>query len=86
MAKEARYIDTTANRSPHYNEPQPIALKVTNNKEALPDKVVQVEATCLNEEEMAFVIKRVKTALKVRKDFSNKGNQGGRTPASSVVS
>jgi hypothetical protein len=44
------------------------------NKEALPDKVVQIEAIGLNEDEMALVIKRFKTALKGRKDYPNKKN------------
>jgi hypothetical protein len=68
MAKEARYIDYVA-KGPlsHYTEPHPIVLKVTTNKEALLDKVVQIEATDLNEDEMAPVIKRFKTALKGRK-------------------
>ena len=48
MAKEVRYIeDFTNGPLPHY-EPQPVALKATTNKEALPDKVAQVEATGLN--------------------------------------
>jgi hypothetical protein len=72
MAKEARYIDDAANGSPHYNKPQLIALKATNNKEALADKVVQIDVVGLNEEEMSLVINRFKTALKERKDFSNK--------------
>ena len=32
-------------------EPQPIALKATSSKEALPSKVAQVEAVGLNEDE-----------------------------------
>jgi hypothetical protein len=43
MSKEVRYIDDIANGSlPHYNEPQPVALKATSNKEALPNKVSQI--------------------------------------------
>jgi hypothetical protein len=57
-----------------------------NNKEALTKKVAQIEAASLNEEEMALVIKRFKTALKGRKDFSNKGKSRGSTLDSSVVS
>jgi hypothetical protein len=34
--------------------------------------VTQVEATGLNEEEMTFVIKQLKTALKGRKEYPNK--------------
>jgi hypothetical protein len=78
MAKEARYIDDIANGPlPHY-EPQPVALKATASKEALPDKVAQIEAVGLNEEEMALVIKRFKTALKGRKDYSNKSKSRGK--------
>jgi hypothetical protein len=40
MSMEARYIDDVANGSlPHYNELQPIAIKATNNKKTLSDKV-----------------------------------------------
>jgi hypothetical protein len=78
MAKEARYVDDIANGPlPHY-ELQPVALKATTSKEALPDKVVQIEAAGLNEEEMALVIKRFKTALKGRKDYPNKRKSRGK--------
>jgi hypothetical protein len=73
MAKEASYIDDVVNGPlPDYNEPQPVALKATNSKEALPDKVTQIEAADLNVDEMALVIKHFKTALKGRKDYPNK--------------
>jgi hypothetical protein len=78
MAKEARYIDAATNGGPHYNKPQHVTLKATNDKEALPSKVAQVEAVDLDEEEMALVIKRLKTTLKGRKDFSNKGKLRGK--------
>jgi hypothetical protein len=48
------------------------------NKEALPNKVAQVEAAGLNEEKMALVIKRFKTALKGRKDYPNKNKSRGK--------
>jgi hypothetical protein len=48
--------------------------------------VAQVEATGLNEEEMALVIKRFKTALKGRKEYPTRLNQGERARVSSVVS
>lgn len=57
----------------------------TNNKEALPSNVTQVEMAGPNKEEMAPLIKRFKKALKGHKDFSNKGNQGGSVPTSNVV-
>jgi hypothetical protein len=58
MVKEARYVDDIANGPLPLYEPQPVALKATNIKEALPKKVAQVEAAGLNEEEMALMIKR----------------------------
>jgi hypothetical protein len=47
-----------------------VAFKVTNEKATLLSKVAQVETTDFNDEEMAFVIKRFKTALKGRKDYN----------------
>jgi hypothetical protein len=88
LAKEARYIYDVANMHlPHYTESQPIALKVTNNKEALPDKVAQIEVVGLNEDEIVLVIKRFKTALKERKEYPpTKTNQGLSAHASNAVS
>jgi hypothetical protein len=85
VSKEGRYTDDAANGSPHYNEPQPIALKATNDKEVLPNKVSQVEADSLNEEMMALVIKLFKITLNGHKDFSNNRKSRGSTPASNVV-
>jgi hypothetical protein len=76
MVKESRYVDDTANGMLPLYEPQPVALKATSSKEALPNKVEQVEATGLNEEEMALVIKRFKTALKGRKEYPNEQIKG----------
>jgi hypothetical protein len=70
--KEARYVDDIANGPLHLYEPQPVVPKATTSKETLPNKVSQVEAVGLNEEEMALVIKRFKTALKEHKDYPNK--------------
>jgi hypothetical protein len=58
MVREARYVDDIANGSLPLYELQLVALKETNNKEALPNKVAQVEVVGLNEEEMTLVIKR----------------------------
>jgi hypothetical protein len=78
MIKEARYVDDIANGSlPHY-EPQPVALKLTTNKETLPYKVAQIEAAGLNEDEMALAIKRFKIALKGCKDYPNKNKSKGK--------
>jgi hypothetical protein len=46
--------------------------------EALPSKVGQVEAAGLNEDEMALIIKRFKTALKGRKEYPNKNKSRGK--------
>jgi hypothetical protein len=76
MIKEARYVDEALNGPIH--EPQAIALKATSSREALPSKVAQVEAAGLNEEEMALIIKRFKTALKGRKEHPNKSKTKGK--------
>jgi hypothetical protein len=79
MVKEVRYINDITNRPlPQHYEPQPIALKATDNKDALPDKVAQIEVAGLNEDEIALVIKRFKTALKVCKDYPNKSKSSGK--------
>jgi hypothetical protein len=68
MVKEARYVDDIGNGPLPLYEPQPVALKATTSKETLPNKVAQVEAARLNEEEMALVIKRFKIAFKGHKE------------------
>jgi hypothetical protein len=78
MVKEARYVDDIANEPLPLYESHPIVLKATNNKEVLPNKVAQVEAAGLNEEEMALVIKHFKTALKGRKEYPNKNKSRGK--------
>src|SRR5688572_10356457 len=76
MIKEARYVDDALNGPLH--EPQPIALKATRSKESLPSKVAQVEAAGLNDEEMALIIKRFKTALKGQKGQPSKAKTKGK--------
>jgi hypothetical protein len=78
MVKEARYADDALNGPLPIYEPQPIALKATSSREALPSKVAQVEATGLNEDEMALIIKRFKTALKGQKECPNKNKTRGK--------
>jgi hypothetical protein len=78
MVKEARYVDDALNGPLPVYEPQPIALKATNSKKTLPSKVAQVEAVGLNEDEMALIIKRFKTALKGRKEYPNKNKSRGK--------
>jgi hypothetical protein len=78
MVKEARYVDDIANGPLSLYEPQTFALKETNSKKALPNKVAQVEAVELNKEEMVLVIKCFKTALKGRKEYPNKNKSRGK--------
>jgi hypothetical protein len=79
MVKEARYVDDALNDPMPIYEPQPVALKATSSsREALPSKVAQVEAAGLNEDEMALIIKRFKTALKGHKEHSNKSKEKGK--------
>jgi hypothetical protein len=78
MVKEARYVDDALNGPLPIYEPQPVALKATSSKEALPSKVAQVEATGLNENEMALIIKCFKTALKGCKEYPNKNKTRGK--------
>jgi hypothetical protein len=87
MAKEARYVDDIANGPlPQHYEPQPIALKATANNETPPDEVAQIEATSLNEVEMALVFKRFNTALNGPKEQPKKNKSRGSACASSAVS
>jgi hypothetical protein len=78
MVKEARYADAALNGTLPLYEPQPVALKATSSKEALPNKVAQVEAVGLNKDEMALIIKRFKTALKGCKEYPNKNKSRGK--------
>jgi hypothetical protein len=78
MVKEAWYMDDALNGPLPIYEPQPITLKATSNKEALPSKVAQVEAAGLNEDEMALIIKRFKTTLKGCKEYPNKNKTRGK--------
>jgi hypothetical protein len=78
MVKEARYVDNALNGPLPVYEPQPVALKATSSREALPSKVAQVEAAGLNEDEMALIIKRFKTTLKGRKEYPNKNKIRGK--------
>jgi hypothetical protein len=78
MVKEARYVDDALNGPLLVYEPQPVALKATSSREALPSKVAQVEAVGLNEDEMALIIKSFKTALKGHKVYPNKNKTRGK--------
>jgi hypothetical protein len=78
MVKKARYEDDALNGPLPVYEPQPVALKATSSREALPSKVAQVEAVGLNEDEMTLFIKRFKTTLKGRKEYPNKNKTWGK--------
>jgi hypothetical protein len=78
MVKEARYVDDALNDPLPIYELQPVALKATSSKEALPSKVAQVEAARLNEDEMTLIIKHFKTTLKGRKEYPNKNKTRGK--------
>jgi hypothetical protein len=78
MIKEARYVDEALNGPMPIHESQTVALKATSSREVLPSKVAQVEVAGLNEEEMALIIKRFKTALKGRKEHPNKSKAKGK--------
>jgi hypothetical protein len=78
MVKEARYLNDALNGPLPIYEPQPVALKATSSREALPSKVAQVEAAGLNEDEMALIIKRFKTALKGCKEYPYKNKTRGK--------
>jgi hypothetical protein len=78
MVKVARYVDDALNGPLPVYELQPVALKATSSRETLPSKVAQVEAIGLNEDEMALIIKRFKTALKGRKEYPNKNKTRGK--------
>jgi hypothetical protein len=78
MVKEARYVDDALNSPLPVYKPQPVALKATSNREALPSKVAQVEAAGLNDDEMVLIIKRFKIALKGRKEYTNKNKSRGK--------
>jgi hypothetical protein len=78
MVKKARYVDNITNGPLPLYEPQSVSLKATSSKETLPNRVAQVEAARLNEEEMVLVIKRFKTALKGRKEYPNKNKSRGK--------
>jgi SNF2 family DNA or RNA helicase len=76
MVKDAKYIDDIANGSTPSIEPQVVAFKATKEKKALPSKVEQVEFAGLKDEEMALIIKHIKSALKGHKDYNTNKSKG----------
>jgi hypothetical protein len=72
-------VDNALNGPLPVYELQPVALKATSSREALPSKVAQVEAAGLNEDEIALIVKRFKTALKGRKEYPQQEQVKGKT-------
>ena len=66
-------------------EPQPIPLKATSSREALPSKVAQVEAAGLNEDEMALISSASRPHLKDARSTPTRTKQGESAPASNAV-
>jgi hypothetical protein len=65
MVKDTKYIDDVTNGStPTHRATKSLLSKQKNEKESLPSKGKQVEASDLNDEEMTLSIKRFKTAIK----------------------
>jgi hypothetical protein len=56
MVRDVKYIDDVTNGSTSSSEPQVVAFKATNEKEVTPNKVAQVEAGNLSDEEMVLVV------------------------------
>jgi hypothetical protein len=78
MVKEARCVDDIVNGPLPLYKLQPVALKASTSMKTLPNKVPQVEAVELNEEEMTLVIKHFNTTLKGSKDYPNKNKSRGK--------
>jgi hypothetical protein len=78
MVKEARYVDDALNGPLPVYESQPVALKATSSREALPSKVAQVEAAGLNEDEMALIIKHSRPHSRDTKSTPNKNKTRGK--------
>jgi hypothetical protein len=72
MVKDAKYIDDMANGNTSSIELQVVVFMAIKEKEEIPSKVAQVEASYLNDDEMVLVIRRFKQALKWRKNNDNK--------------
>jgi hypothetical protein len=72
MVKDAKYVGDLDNRNIPSIEPQDVAFEATNEKKAIPSKVVQVKAVGLNDEEMSLIIRRFKQALKGHENINNK--------------
>jgi hypothetical protein len=85
MVKEARYVDDALNGPLSVYEPQPVALKETSSREALPSKVAQVEAAGLNEDEMALISSASRPHLKDARSTPTRTKQGESAPASNAV-
>jgi hypothetical protein len=85
MVKEARYVDDALNGPLPVYEPQPVALKATSSREALPSKVAQVEPAGLNEDEMHSSSNVSRPHSRDAKSTPTRIKQGESAPASNAV-
>jgi hypothetical protein len=60
MVKDTKYIDDLTNGNLTVIDPQVVAFKATNEKDAILSKVAQVQGASLNDEEMSLIIKSFK--------------------------
>jgi hypothetical protein len=58
MVKGSKHIDDLAQANISSIKTEAIAFKATNEKEESPSKEEIIDISCLNDEEMAFIIKR----------------------------
>jgi hypothetical protein len=71
MVRNSKYIQDLLQGNISSYEPQHVAFKATNEKEAAPSKVAQLKAADLNDKEMTLVTKRFKQVLKGQKNNNN---------------
>jgi hypothetical protein len=85
MVKEARYVDDALNGPLPVYEPQPVVLKATSSKEALPSKVAQVEAFDLKKMRWRLSSSASRSHLKDARSTPTRTKQGESAPASNAV-
>jgi hypothetical protein len=78
MVKDARYVDDALNGPLSILRATARCSQSNQQQGGTTRKVAQVEAAELNEDEMALIIKRFKTALKGQKEYPNKNKSWGK--------
>jgi hypothetical protein len=86
MVKEARYVDDALNGPLPVYEPQPIALKATSSREALPSKVAQWRLPGSTRTKWRSSSSASKPLCKDTRNTPTRIKQGESTPASNAVS